>query len=142
MQEQKWQGKLIPARSEDKSLNLDSCFWRLSGWKQCPTHTVAGLFELYKQLLPTRPSASQKTHTDTTGEVMCRLCNKAPESVAHVLAGCTALAQNKYITWHNAALKILFFEVLQDFGLVESVPLWYSPLKPKPVYEAINAQAF
>ena len=70
------------------------------------------------------------------------MCNKAPESVAHVLAGCTALAQNKYVTRHNAALKILFFEALQDLGLVDSVPPWYSPLKPKPVYEAINAQAF
>ena len=74
---------------------------------------------------------------------MCWLCNKAPESVAHVLAGCTALAQNKYITRHNAALKILFFEILQDLGLVrDSVPPWYSPLKPKPVYEANNAQVF
>ena len=77
-----------------------------------------------------------------TGEVMCRLCNKAPESVAHVLAGCTALTQNKYVTLRNAALKILFFEVLQDLGLVDSVPPWNSPLKPKPVYEAINAQVF
>ena len=70
---------------------------------------------------------------------MCRLCNKAPESVAHVLAGCTALAQNKYTTRHNAALKILFFEILQDF--VDSVQPWYSPLKSKPVYESNNAQA-
>ena len=111
-------------------------------WKQCPTHTVAGMFEFYEQLLPTRLYSCQKTHTDTTGEVMCRLCNKAPESVAYVLAGCTALAQNKYVTRHNAALKILFFEVLQDLGLVDSVPPWYSHLKPKPVWEANNALAF
>ena len=74
--------------------------------------------------------------------MICRLCNKAPESVAHVLAGCAALAQNKYITRHNAALKILFFEILQDLGIVDSAPPWYSPLKPKPVYESKNAQAF
>ena len=77
-----------------------------------------------------------------TGEVMCRLCNKAPESVAHVPAGCTALVQNKYVTRHNAPLKILFFEVLQDLAPANSVPPWYSPLNPKPVYEANNAQAF
>ena len=59
---------------------------------------------------------------NTTGEVMCRLCNKALESVAHVLDGCAAFAQNKYVTRHNAALKILLFEVLQDLGLVDSVP--------------------
>ena len=97
---------------------------------------MSRLFELYEQLLPTRLYACQKTHTAKPGEVMCRLCNKAPESVAHVLAGCTALAQNKYTTRHNAALKILFFEILQDLGLVDSVSPWYSPLKPKPVYES------
>ena len=53
-----------------------------------------------------------------------------------------SLAQNKYTTQHNAALKILFFEILHDLGLVDSVPPWYSPLKPKAVYESNNAQAF
>ena len=139
--EQSWQGKLACMKREDMSLNFDVCFWWLSGWKQCPTNTVAGMFELYEQLLPTRLYACQKTYMDTTGVVMCRLCNKAPESVAHVLAGCTALAQNKYITRHNAALKILFFEILQDLGLVDSVPPWYSPLKSKPVYESNDVLA-
>ena len=123
--EQSWQGKLTCMRREEISLNFDGCFRWLSGWKQCPTHAVPGMFELYEQLLPTRLYAYQKTHTDTTGEMMCRLCNKAPESVAHVLAGCTALH------------PILFFEILQDLGLLDSVPL-----KPKPVYELNNAQAF
>ena len=41
----------------------------------------------------------------------CRLCGKFPESVPHVLAGCPALAQNKYPSRHNTALKILFFEL-------------------------------
>ena len=71
--EQNWREKLISARSGDESLNFEGCFWWLSGWKQCPTHTVTGIFELYEQLLPTRLYACQKTHTDTTGEVMCRL---------------------------------------------------------------------
>ena len=85
--------------------------------KQCPTHTVAEMFKLYEQLLPTRLNACLKKHTVTMGEVMCMLCNKAPESVAHVLAGCTALAQNKYTTQHKESLKILFFEILQELGL-------------------------
>ena len=73
---QNWQGKLISARSEDDSLNFEGCFRWLSSWKQGPTHTVAGVFELYEQLLPTRLYDCQKTHTDATGELMCRLCNK------------------------------------------------------------------
>ena len=98
------------------------------------------MFELYEQLLPTRLYASQKMGTDSTGALTCRLCDK--ESVPHVLASCTALAQNKYLTRHNAALKTLFFEIVYDLGLIESVPPWYSPVKPKPVYEADSAQAF
>ena len=53
-------GKLISARSEDECLNFDGCFWWLSGWKQCPTHTVVGMFGLYEQLLPRRLYACQK----------------------------------------------------------------------------------
>ena len=58
----------------------------------------------------------------------CRLYDKAPQSVPNVLAGCIALAQNKYLTRHNAALKTLFFEIVHDLGLIESVPPWYSPV--------------
>ena len=99
------------------------------------------MFELYEQLLPLY--ACQTTHTDTTGKVLYRLCNKAPESVAHVLAGCTTLAQTKYTTRHNAALAEDPF--LRDFArlrTVDSVPPWYSLLKPKPVYESNNTEAF
>ena len=40
----------------------------------------------------------------------------------------------KYMTQHNEAVqKIIFFEILQDLGLVDSVSPSYSPLKPKPV---------
>ena len=36
-------------------------------WQNCPTHTVAALFGLYEQLLPTRLYASQKLGKDSTG---------------------------------------------------------------------------
>ena len=75
-------------------------------------------------------------------DAQCRLCNKVPQGVAHVLSGCSALAQNKYLVRHNAALKILFFEILRDRGLLEEVPPWYSPVEPKPAYESRDAQAF
>ena len=61
--EQNWQGELISARSEDESLNFEGRFWWLSGWTQCPTHTVAGMLFIYEAVcLP-------ETHTDSTGEV-------------------------------------------------------------------------
>ena len=47
-----------------------------------------------------------------------------------------------YLARHNAALKILFFEILRDLGLLEEVPPWYSPVEPKPTHESRDAQAF
>ena len=59
-----------------------------------------------------------------------------------VLAGCSALAQSKYLERHNAALKVLFFEMARDLRLIDSVPPWYSCAVPKPVYESSEALAF
>ena len=41
----------------------------------------------------------------------------------------------------NAALKNLYFEMLRDRWLVQTVPPWYSPAMPKPLYENENATA-
>ena len=73
---------------------------------------------------------------------MCRMCGEKPECLAHVLAGCSVLAQTKYLSRHNAALKIPFFEMLKDMDLIESNPPWYSPVQPKPVYENDKAVAY
>ena len=63
---------------------------------------------------------------------MCRMCHEWPESIAHPIAGCSALAQTKYV----------FFELLDDLELIESVPPWYSPTTPKPEYHNTKANAF
>ena len=62
-------------------------------------------------------------------------CGKAPKSLAHVLAGCSALAQNKSLSRHNAALKTPFLEMLKVMKLANTFPPWYSPKVPE-------AQAF
>ena len=78
---------------------------------------VVGLQELYQQLLPTKVYAWRKTNKHTDGDEKCRLCRKAQESVAHVVSGCSALMQTMYLARHNAALKILFFEMLRGYQL-------------------------
>ena len=72
----------------------------------------------------------------------CRLCGKAPESVAHILSGCSALAQSNHFSRHDAALKVPFYELLYDEGVIDEIPPWYSPDKPKPVYESENVKAY
>lgn len=59
-----------------------------------------------------------------------------------MLAGCSALAQTAYLTRHNAAFKILFLELLRDHGLVNTLPPWYSPTQPKPIYEGEKVTAY
>ena len=134
IEEQSWQGKLVANRWQDDQLDR-SCFSLLCEWRTAPTYTIAALEELYQQLLPTKVYSTKKAKTSGDSDVRCRLCGKGQESVAHVLAGCSALAQTAYLTRHNAAFKILFFELLRDHGLVETVPPWYSPTQPKPIYE-------
>ena len=59
-----------------------------------------------------------------------------------MLASCSELAQNKYLACHNAALKVLFWEMLIELQLSDTVRPWYSPVVPKPNYETPEAQAY
>ena len=70
------------------------------------------------------------------------MCGKASESVAHILSGCGALAQSKYLSQQDSALKVLFYEMLHDLGLIDEVPPWYFPANPKPVYESDDVQVY
>ena len=63
--DKKWQlqGKLFRMRWEDESLSITSCFAWLKGWATCPTYTIAGMYELYEQLLPCVLYTKEKTQT-------------------------------------------------------------------------------
>ena len=137
-----WQEKLLTERKSDLQLCKNECFSWLNKWRSCPSHTIAGVFELYEQLLPTKLYSSKKTHTSCPRDVKCRLCGHVQESVPHILAGCTTLAQKKYLLRHNMALKVLFYELLRDQDLLEEVPLWYSPVIPKPVFKSEQVEAW
>ena len=41
---QRWQGSLVTTRLQDEKLSTSGCFWWLTEWKSCPTHTIAGFF--------------------------------------------------------------------------------------------------
>ena len=79
----------------------------LSGWACAPTHTVAGGYGNLWTVLSTRVYASYKTCTSDQINTLCRMCGtrKVPESHTHVLAGCSSLAQTKYMDRHNSALR-------------------------------------
>ena len=41
-------------RERDEELSAERCFRWLNDWRTYPTHTIAGMSELFGQLLPTR----------------------------------------------------------------------------------------
>ena len=80
---------------------------------------------------------------DQSSNTKCRLCGKGQENLVHLmLAGCSALAQSKYLERHHAAFKVLFFKMCKVYNLVEKVAPWYSRIEPKPMYESLDTQAF
>ena len=91
---------------------------------------------------PQSYTLAKKTHTICLGDVKCRPCGHAQESVPYILTGCTALAQNKYLFRHNMALKVLFYEFFRDQDLLEEVLPWYSPVMPKPVYKSEQVETW
>ena len=46
------------------------------------------------------------------------------------MVSCSAPAQNNYFACHNAALKVLFWGMLRELQLSDTVPPWYSPAVP------------
>ena len=88
-----WQGKLHTARWNDDSVSTKNCFSWLRERTSCSRYVVAGVYELYEQLLPTKLYQVKKIKISQPNTMSCRVCNKAPESVAHILSGCSALAK-------------------------------------------------
>ena len=55
-----WQRKLPIKRKFDSQLCKKGCFSWLTKWRSCPSYTIAGVFEMYKQLSPTKLYSSKK----------------------------------------------------------------------------------
>ena len=49
-------------------------------------------------------------------------------------------SQSKYLSRHDSALKVLFYEMLHDLGNTDET--WYPPAKPRSVYESDDEQAY
>ena len=83
--EEKWHGWFLQTRWQDTEVNQSGCFPWLRDWTCAPTHTIAGVVELYEQLTPTKVYTVHKTGA-AQGNVTCKLCGKSLETLAHVLA--------------------------------------------------------
>ena len=97
---------------------------------------ITGVQDLYQQLLSRKLYTGKKIKTTNHQDYTCHMCSKCQENVAHVLVGCSAIAQIKYRERHNSVLRILFFEILSKYNLLPSEEyVCYKQISPKPVYE-------
>jgi hypothetical protein len=68
-------------------------------------------------------------------EDRCRKCNKPGESIEHIMAGCSMLADNAYLGRHNQLAKIIHQQLGLKHGLLSrSTPPYYK-YSPAPVLE-------
>ena len=73
VREEKWQGKLTTQRWDDDDIRVKDWFAWLRHWTSWPSQTIAGMVELYEQLLPTRVYHGKKTRTGPNDEMSCTL---------------------------------------------------------------------
>ena len=124
--EKKWQEKLLAASWEEDQLNQRGCFAWLKNWDTASTHIIAEILERYEQLTLKKVYHARNTQTSHPNDTLCRLCGKTAESIPHVLASCSALSQNKFLARYNAALKVLFREMLRELQLSDSATVVFS----------------
>ena len=96
--------------------------------------TEATIVAIQEQAVTTR--YIKKHIHKTTDSDTCRMCNTMPETIAHVVSGCTTLAATSYLKRHNSVAKIIHLELAKKFNLIEvkETLKWYS-YTPEKVLE-------
>ena len=73
----------------------------------------------------------------TSSNDRCRLCNKFPETIHHIIAGCPSLSQTVYTDRHNNVAKYIYIKLGIHAGLLQTNDKWYK-FKPECVLENTN----
>eukprot|EP00957_Ditylum_brightwellii_P015213 1146214-Ditylum_brightwellii.AAC.1 len=61
---------------------------------------------------------------------LCCLCKKHPETVDHIISGCTPIAKKKYTPHHDAVAKYIHWNILRDHRHKVSKQWWlHKPVK-------------
>ena len=79
--------------------------------------TEATIVAIQEQAITTRyiKKYIHKTKNSNT----CRMSNTMPETISHVISGCTTLAATSYLKRHNSVAKIIHLELTKKFNLIE-----------------------
>ena len=77
---------------------------------------------MLEQMVETR---SWKEARGLIDNCRCRLYHQRSETVEHLVAGCTKLANNEYLTSHNRAIMILAVAWAKQQKLMDQEAIWY-----------------
>ena len=95
--------------------------------------TEATIFAIQEQAVTT--NYIRKHHHKTTESDVCRLCHQQPETIHHIISGCSQLANNVYTTRHNNVAKFVHLRLGEKCKLLEEGKhRWYNH-EPNSVYE-------
>ena len=83
---------------------------------------TAAIIIMLEQMVDTR---SWKEARGLTEDGSCRICTQHSETVEHLVAGCTKLANTEYLTRHNRALMIRAVAWAKQQELVGQDATWY-----------------
>ena len=65
---------------------------------------------------------------------ICRMCHIQPETVEHIVSGCTMLAADQYLNRHNQVAAQLHMDICKHYDLQVNAKHWYEH-KPERVTE-------
>jgi len=75
-------------------------------------------------------------------DAKCRACKKAPETTYHLLSACSSYAPTKYVSRHNAALRVLYFHLRHSYRIDEEPVVPYVPADLPSVVENDNCRIY
>ena len=82
---------------------------------------TAAIMTILEQMVETR---SCKEARGVFDDGRCQICNQNSETVEHLVAGCTKLANSEYLTRHNRALMILAVAWEKQQELMDQESIW------------------
>ncbi|XP_044749741.1 uncharacterized protein LOC123310341 [Coccinella septempunctata] len=95
--------------------------------------TEGTIFVIQDQVVPTRNYTKiiMKQQVENT---KCRLCNKAEETIQHLLSGCSVIASTKYLSRRNNMGKVVHQGICLEKNLLKNFTPYHLYV-PEPVLE-------
>jgi hypothetical protein len=136
---QNWKSKQLhgkfPLLLEDPSIDTEAS---LQWLKQGHLHPETEGFILAIQDRVIRTKNYEKFVLKTNVVDRCRKCGCPGESIEHITAGCSALANNAYLSRHNQLAKLIHRQLAIKYGMLGIDTPPYYKYSPVPVLESVT----